>query len=88
MVLGKMLMAVRREAQVEKALRRPQAEGILKMVTTIKNMRQENDEECTDLIKSGKNKKQQPVEISIRAREGKQGGELPEKVIDCVVTSK
>lgn len=39
-------------------------------------------------LKVAKNKKQQPVEISIRAREGKQGGELPEKVIDCVVTSK
>ena len=36
MVLGKMLMVIRREAQVEKALQRPQAEGILKMVTTIK----------------------------------------------------
>ena len=35
MVPGKMLMAVRWEAQVEKALRRPQAEDILRMVTTI-----------------------------------------------------
>lgn len=33
---------------------RSQVEGILKMVTTIKSMRQENDEECADLIKSGK----------------------------------
>ena len=36
MVLVRMLMAVRQEAQVEKAFRRPQAECILKMVTTIK----------------------------------------------------
>ena len=36
MVPGKMLMAVRWEAQVEKAFLLPQAEGILKMVTTIK----------------------------------------------------
>ena len=35
MVPGKMLMVVRWEAQVEKALQRPQAEGILRMVTTI-----------------------------------------------------
>ena len=39
-------------------------------------------------LKVAKNKKQQLVGISIRAREGKKGGELTEKVIDCVVTSK
>ena len=39
-----------------------------------RHIRQENDEECADHIKSGKNEKQQLVEISIRAREGKQGG--------------
>ena len=39
-----------------------------------KHIRQENDDECADLIKGGKNEKQQLVEISIRAREGKQGG--------------
>ena len=53
-----------------------------------KNIRQENDEGCADLIKGGKNKKQQLVEISIRARDGKQGGELIEEVIDCVETTK
>ena len=50
--------------------------------------RHENDEQCDHLIKSGENKKQQLVEISIRAREGKQVRELPEEVIDCVETSK
>ena len=39
-------------------------------------------------LKVAKNKKQQLVEISIRAREGKQGGELTEEVIDCVETLK
>ena len=53
-----------------------------------KHIRQENDEECADLIKGGENKKQQLVEISIRAREGKQVRELTEEVIDCVETSK
>ena len=33
-----------------------------------KHIRQENDEECADHIKSGKNEKQPLVEISIRAR--------------------
>ena len=38
-------------------------------------------------LKVAKNKKQQPVEISIRTREGKQGGKLPE-AIDCIETLK
>ena len=46
-----------------------------------KHLRQENDEECADLIKGGKNEKQQLVEISIRAREEKQRGELTEEVM-------
>ena len=52
-----------------------------------KHISQENDEECADLIKGGRNEKQQLVEISIRARGGKQG-ELTEEVIDCVETLK
>lgn len=44
----------------------------------------ENDEKCADLIKGGENKKQQLVDISIRAREGEQWGELTEEVVDCV----
>lgn len=52
------------------------------------DVRKENNEECADLIKGGKDEKQQLVERGVRAREGEQSGEFTEEVIDCVETTE
>lgn len=51
-------------------------------------IRQENDEQCADLIKGRKNEKQQLTDVRIRARQGEQCRELTEEVIDCIETLK
>ena len=53
-----------------------------------KDVRKENNEECADLIKGGKDEKQQLVERGVRASEGEQSGEFTEEVIDCVETTE
>lgn len=46
-----------------------------------KYIKHENDEQCADPFKSGKNEKQQLVVVSIRVRERQQWGDFTEEMI-------
>ena len=84
MVRGKMPMAVRREAQVEKADHQLTASS---GGDNSEHAGREDEEQRDHLIKGGNREKQRLAERRIRIRQGQQGRKLTE-VIDCVETAK
>ena len=86
MVPWKTVMAVRWEAQVEKALWRPPVEGILS--DRNENIEGENNHQAAYFIKRGRDENDLLANVGVRAGNSNNGRMLTDKVIYDIISSK